>query len=266
MSSNRDSVLAIGKCIVTMPIEGLPFQLTGKMNVDGVEIDLHKSAYDHKQKPMASVEVESEVEMFRIVAIERIDKALAKIGFAYALPVKRGNEVYFAFIDPKPETPTKDWGWHQCSTNGKAYAVMDYQKVLKTSLSKLENMMPEKRAVFNKAAALYVEALRLENPTVALIVYFSSITAIARDTSSEQISTKALKETLRSVARMDEPKFSENFEQIYGNTYGRSAIDHGWADVTDPLTVGNATMFASLLRSWTRSLIQKYIDDNQIQH
>lgn len=62
---------------------------------------------------------------------------------------------------------------------------------------------------------------------------------------------------------MDADKFSAQFDRMYYDADWRSAVDHGWADITDPLTIGNATMYVSLMKFWTRSLITKYIDDNQ---
>ena len=253
---------------ITVSLNGLPF-LTWKpfnIQVDGVEIQLRKSGMDGEQKPMATVEIESDSEMTQIFAVEMIDKALAKISFALGRPVTRSDEKYYVQLEPKSDTPMHDWGWQWFRTNamGEGFAMDDYETILQTSLAKIANLPPEKRAVFNKAAALYREAIRLDNPNVALIIFFSSITPIVRDSLGvEKVNTDDLKLALFPVSTMDEVKYSTLFHKMYGNVDGRSAVDHGWADITDPLTIGNATSYVSFVKRWARSLIQKYVDDNQ---
>ncbi|HEX9678695.1 hypothetical protein [Nitrososphaera sp.] len=254
---------------ITIALEGMPLFAWKpfKLQVDGIEIQLRRSADDGKDKPMASVEIETdEPEMIKILAFERIDKVLAKISFALGRSVTRTNEKYYLQLEPKSDAPKYDWGWqiHRTMMEGEAFAVADYENILNTTLARIANLSLEKRAVFNKAAALYREALSLENPNVALIIYFSSITPVVRDTLGvAKVTTEDLKRALQQVSTMEQAKFSDQFDRMYGNVDGRSAVDHGWADITDPLTFGNATMYVNLMMYWTRSLIRKYVDDNQ---
>ena len=262
--------MSSAKFSFTVSIEGIPFKIDWNPKIDGVLLDMRESGVDRKKVHMATVEVECEPQMRRILAVERIDKALSKIAFALGHSIKRGNEEYETILEPKFDKPRYGWGWHKQVRRGvifrpvaRFYAVVDYQTILETALAKINNVKPEKRIILTIALALYREALGIESPNIALIVFFSSITAIVRDTKSNHVLTSDLKKALQVVAKMEDDKFSQYFEELYGNAYGRSATDHGRVDITDPLVVGNATMYVNTMRYWTKSIIQNYIDANQ---
>lgn len=237
--------------------------------IEEVDFKVRRSAIDGTDKLMASVEVKGEFPL-SVKAKEEVDRALTILAFTFGYPVKRVEESYTTILEHDPGVPKVGWGYHRVVTASDAVRLLDWHMIMATRLSKIENLHSEKKEVLVKAMALYREALGIENPLIAQIVFFSAGAAVARAMFPERLDnrgnlpTSALKEAYETVAGNTERyKFQELINKLYGDQNGRSGVDHGRINVINSLSVGNGTVLQPLLQGWTRALIIKFLDDNQ---
>lgn len=268
MASQEEFLRTYQEVMITYALEGLPKLVKWEGQIDDVQFKIRESVIDKNEKLMASV-VSKGTDLLVIWAQEKIDTALFSLSFALGYPVKRSTERYTTFLEPKPNTPLYGWGFHSVMTEGELVASEDWNAIVDRHVSKVANLTAEKRAVFTSAAALYREAIGIQNPLIATVVYFmaGSVIALAMYSKRDRydnLPSADLKAAYRTVARnTEDAKFQELIERFYGNDNGRCGVDHGHINIIDPLSVGNATVLLGLLRGWTRDLIRKFLDDNQ---
>ena len=268
MGSQKEYLRPCQELVITFVLDGLPKLVKWEGQIDDVQFRIHESAIDKDEKLMASVVVKG-TDLALIRAQEQIDTALSSLSFAFGYPVKRSSERYTRVLEPEPDMPLYGWGFHRVITEGEAVALVDWNEIMDHHQSKVANLTPEKRAVFIRATAFYREAIGIENPLIATVVYFMAGSVIALEMCSKRdrygnLSSAELKAAYKTVAaNTEDAKFQELIERFYGNDNGRCGVDHGHVNVIDPLSVGNATVLLGLLRGWTRDLIRKFLDDNQ---
>jgi hypothetical protein len=192
-------------------------------------------------------------------AIHLIDKALAKICFAYNTEaILKTDAIYSIDLTNNPGTE---------KASGIFVIRMGFvSENPEVTLAKI-NMLPFNRQEVLDLALAYYKLSYAKNP-LRIESLFSSMTAIIRDViGQDYIDTQTFKNELKSKLKKQNTNFDElGFEHIWKNCYAdeRCSIAHGrgskLVDIRNPFEYDN---LVREIASWTRQVIYSYINNYQ---